>query len=56
MRKLILLLTAFFVLALVPMANAEIVFQENFDGTGPGFSAWTLSDGGDSGGHLGRTG
>jgi hypothetical protein len=36
-------------LALAPAAQADVVFQENFDGNGPGFSAWTIEDGPDTG-------
>jgi hypothetical protein len=35
--------------AFTTTAQADIVFQENFDGNGPGFSNWTITDGGDTG-------
>ena len=48
MKKAILLLTAVFMLALAPAASANVVFQENFDGSGPGFSAWEIENGADT--------
>jgi hypothetical protein len=36
-------------LAFTTAAQADIVFQENFDGNGPGFSNWAIADGGDEG-------
>lgn len=49
MKRTFLVLTAIFMLAFAPAAHADIVFQEDFDGNGPGFSNWTLTDGGDTG-------
>ena len=49
MKKIFLLLTAILLLAMVPMVQADMVFQENFDGNGPGFSAWTITNGPDTG-------
>lgn len=49
MKKTFLVLTAILMLALAPAAQADIVFQEDFDGNGPGFDAWTVTDGGDAG-------
>jgi len=48
MRKRILVLAAVLMIAFAPAVHADIVFQEDFDGNGPGFSNWTLTDGGDA--------
>jgi len=49
MKKTVFALAAIFMMALTPAVHADVVFQEDFDGNGPGFSNWTITDGGDAG-------
>jgi hypothetical protein len=49
MRNLFLAVTIVLSLVISATAGAATIFTENFDGNGPGFGAWTIDDGGDTG-------
>ena len=45
MKKFLVILGAvIFLFGVTGSASADILFQEDFDGSGPGFSAWTIID------------
>ena len=44
MKKFLMITGIFIFLAITTTANANVLFQEDFDGNGPGFSAWTIID------------
>lgn len=43
-RFLVILGAVIFLFGVTGSASADILFQENFDGSGPGFEAWTIID------------
>ena len=43
-RFLVILGAVIFLFGVTGSASADILFQENFDGNGPGFEAWTIID------------
>ena len=44
MKKFLMMTGIFIFLAITTTANADFLFQEDFDGNGPGFDAWTIID------------
>ena len=44
LKKFLTITGIFIFLAITTTANADLLFQEDFDGNGPGFNAWTIID------------
>lgn len=44
LKKFLFMTGIFIFLAITTTANADVLFQEDFDGNGPGFDAWTIED------------